>query len=431
MGPQLLAIVVGLAVLGVVLLYLFFTHNTVICEPNEVVILSGRRRTAKDGTTTGYRVIRGGRGFRWPIVETVSRLSLTNIPVELGIGKALTAGIIPINIDARANVKVGTKPELLDRAIERFLGKKLEDIGRVAREAIEGDLRGVIATVTPEQANADRVALEKRVAERAREDLAELGLVLDYFKIKDLSDEQGYLESIGRRKNAEVRRDARIAEARAEAEARTVAAEQKRAARIAETEADKVIVEHENALAVHEATLEAESRRAKERASVAGDIARVVEERELEEHRAARNRQRSIADTIVPAEAEAKALEARARGDAATILENGRATAQAVRLMQEQWDEGKTKELFLLQMLPELLDKVTTVVKDNLRIDKITVVDSGESGGGLPSYVRALTGSAVGILEQMKTAAGVDVAALLKGKDTSGNGNGTLPRELG
>jgi flotillin len=253
-------------------------------------------------------------------------------------------------------------------------------------------------------------------------------LVLDFVKIQNLSDDQGYLEAIGRKKNAEVVKNAKIAEVTAEAEARVIAAEQKRKGSVAEAEAEMVIVEAENKLRVHRAQLAAETNQAEQRAKVAGDIARVEEEQRLETARVELNRKHCEADTVVPAEAEKLATELKARGQAAKIFENGKATAEAIRLMHEQWQNGNTRELFLIQMLPELLHTLTKVVADNLHIEKLTVLDSG-NGNGLPTHVRGLTGSAIMILEQLKNTIGLDLPGLLQNVVQKYNGS-DIPKEL-
>ena len=115
---------------------------------------------------------------------------------------------------------------------------------------------------------------------------------------------------------------------------------------------------------------------------------------------------------------------------AAKILEDGRATAEAIKLMRDQWQDGHTRDLFLIQMLPELVDKITRVVADNLHIDKLTVLDSG-NGNGLPAHVKNLTGTAVSILEGLKTATGIDLPAILNKTDNQQKTNGAeIPKEL-
>ncbi len=425
---QMTGIAIGLGVLGALLLIIFLKANIVLCQPSELVVLAGRQRRRPDGTKVGYRVIRGGRGFKWPLVESVARLPLTTIPVEVQLPNAMSQGMIPLTVEGRATVKLaGRAEEGMDAAIERFLGKGPDAVTKTARQALEGAIRGIVATMTPEQANTQRLELAKQAAERAQADLKRLGVVLDFLQIQEISDEQGYLAAIGRQQNAAVQRDAKIAEARAEAEARQVAAEQQRLGRGAEIDAELQIVAAENGLAVKRADLEAGANQARERASVAGDIARTEEKVQLEERRIQLSEKKQEAETLIPARAARKAEELKAQGAAARILEDGKATAGAVELMRAQWQEGESRDLFLIRLMPELLDQVTRVVSENLRIDKLTILDGG-NGEGLPTYVKNLTNSAVTLLEQVKNATGIDLAKLAESKGDDDKG---LPRQLG
>ena len=86
-------------------------------------------------------------------------MSLETMPIEIELDGALTKGIIPLNVAGMANIKVaGAEEEGLSNAVERFLGKRREDVARIARETLEGSLRGVLATLTPEEANTEVVA---------------------------------------------------------------------------------------------------------------------------------------------------------------------------------------------------------------------------------------------------------------------------------
>ena len=415
----MIGIWIAIAIFAILLILAFIKANLRICHPNEILVFSGRKRKLKDGTEVGYRVIKGGRGLKIPIIESVTRLPLTIIPIDIELSGALTNGLIPVNIEAMANIKIaGREQEGLSNALERFLGKNLNDISQIARENLEGSLRGVLATLTPEEANNNRLEFAEKVVQQARDDLGRLGLVLDTFKIKHLSDNEGYLNAIGRKKNAEVRRDAEIAEAIAEAESKQVAAEAKRKGNVAEAEANVNIVEAENTLRVRKADLAAEALRTEAKAKVAGDIARIEEEKTLETQRIEMNKNKYEADVIVPAQAEKEAMVLKAIGDAASIVEDGKATSEAVRVMRQEWEKEDTRELFLIQQLPDILDKVTRVVSDNLAIDKVTIVDSG-NGQGIPSYVKGVTGSIVAIFEQIKNATGLDIPEILQTRSKS------------
>ncbi len=403
-----------IAALVVMIVVAFIKTNLKICEPNEVMIFSGRRYKYKD-TVRGYRVIKGGRALKIPFVETVSRMSLNAIPIDMDIQGALTKGIIPVHIKAMANVKIaGTEEQGLGNAIERFLGKGPQVIVSVAKEIIEGTIRGVIATMMPEEANANRLAFSQQVAKEARADLERMGLILDTFKVQKIEDDKGYLEAIARKKNAEVQRDARIVEAQAHAEASTRESEARKLAEIAEIEARKSVVEAERGFRVQQADWTAHANRAEERAKLAGEISRMEHMKELEEKRAEANKLKYEAEVVIPAQAEKEALINRAMGQAAFTFEEGKAKAEALRLLREQWERQDSKDLFMIQLLPELVEKVTKVIASNLTIEKLTVLDGGD-GGGVPHLVGSLAGSVHSFLEQIKTLVGLDVAKVIEG----------------
>jgi flotillin len=426
---QIIGIAIFLGVIAIILLIIFIKSNVIVCHPNEIVIISGRKRKSAEGKTLGYRVIRGGRGFKWPFIESVSKLPLTSRTIKVNPEKVLCSGMIPIDIEGRANIKLAGRVENgLDNAIERFLGKSEDVIDKTAQQIIEGNLRGVIAGVTPEEANTNRINLVKSAVQNSRNELNQLGIVLDSFQVLSISDEHGHLEAIGRKRNAEVIRDAKVAEAKANAEARTVDAQQNKVGREAEIKSQLEVVKKENELAVTQANLKAEANKADRKAELAGAIAKAEEKIKLKTLHVDISSKYQEADVIVPAQAKKKALQLEAEGQAAKILEDGKATARAIELMAEQWDNGETHDLYMIRMLPELFDKATRVIADNLHVDKLTILDGGSDGGeGLPNYVKNLTKSAVVLMEQLKNATGMDLTKFAQ--ENSGNPPVNLPPE--
>ncbi|MEL7122092.1 MAG: SPFH domain-containing protein [Bacteroidota bacterium] len=414
-SAQIIGIAIFFGAIAILLLIAFIRTNVVICKPNEIVIISGRQRTTKDGQKVGYRILRGGRGFKWPFIESVSRLSLNTRAIKVNLSKVLCQGMIPVEIEGRANIKLaGRVEEGMENAIERFLGKTEDSIDKTAQQVIEGNLRGIMAAYSPEAANTKRIEVMRSTMTEARTELKNLGLVLDSFQILSIFDDHGHLEAIGRKRNAEVIRDARIAEARADAEARQVTAEQKKLGREAEITSELDIVKKENDLTITRYNLQAEENKANQQAIVAGDIARTQEKITLENLRVQLSAQKQEAETIIPAKAKKQAMELEAQGVSARILEDGKATAKAVELMLEQWQDGNAHDLFMIRMLPDLFDKATRVIADNLHIEKLTILDGGEGGEGVPNYVQNLTNSAVTLIEQLKNATGVDLTDLAK-----------------
>ena len=397
--PVFIAIVFFATILGII------QANLKICQPNEVLIFSGKKRRLSDGSTLGYRVIKGGRAFRWPVIERVDRLLLNTIPIDLMVSNAYSKGGIPLTVRAIANVKIASNEPEINNAVERLLGKPLNEVQGIAKETLEGNLRGVLATLTPEEVNEDRLKFAKTLVDEADNDLSALGLQLDTLKIQSVEDDRGYLDAIGRQRTAQLIAHAEIAEA-----------QQQEQAKLAQAKADKSIAEAENEVRIVKAQLDADAEAEEAKVSIAARVSEARAEQELAEQEItlAEKRQQSL--VVVKAEAERKAKEEIAKGDAARILEDGQAEVEILRRKLELWKQagGDAERLFLIQMLPEIMKQVVSTV-DNLQIDKITVVDGGQggSGTGVPAVFSQIAGSTPALLESLKASTGIDVAGML------------------
>ena len=147
-----------------------------LCQPNEVLVISGGKRRV-GAKTVGYRLVQGGRGFIFPLFERVERLDLTNMIIDIRVQGAYSKGGIPLNVEGVANVKIASSEPVIANAIERFLGKPRQEIMAVARETLEGNLRGVLATLTPEEVNQDRVKFAQSLLLEAGEDLSGVAIL--------------------------------------------------------------------------------------------------------------------------------------------------------------------------------------------------------------------------------------------------------------
>src|SRR5438067_456362 len=230
---------VVIAVLGVAAFFIIVTvlKNTYVCAPSEVLIFSGRKGRIADGKEIGFRIVRGGRATRMPLVEIVDRMALTNMAIELAVQNAFSRGGVPLNVVAVANIKIPSEEPLLHNALERFLGCTREQIIFVAKDTLEGNLRGVIAELTPEEINQKKDMFQQKLIDEAHRDMQRLGLVLDNLQIQNISDEVGYLTSVGRVRGAQVRKNAKIGEVRAQASALVQKANNGMEAEIAKIEA--------------------------------------------------------------------------------------------------------------------------------------------------------------------------------------------------
>ena len=418
-----------IAVLAVLFVIMIVSSLIVICPPNRVAVISGRTRTLSDGRTVGYRILKGGRTLRIPILEKVSWMDLNTIPLEVSVTNAYSKGAIPLNVQGIANVKVSSAEGLLENAAERFLDRPTEQIGQIAKETLEANLRGVLATLSPEEVNEDRLKFSHQLIDEADDDIKTLGLELDVMKIQNVTDDNQYLDSVGRRLTAEVVKQARVAEAERMAESEAAEAAARERAQIATVQADKNIVEEQNQLRVRTAELEAIAKAKEEEASVAGDIARATAEQELEQQRIELERRRLEADVVTPAKANLEAKQLAAQAEAAKIIEDGKAQVEVFQRLTEQYqaagDDGQ--RIFVLNMLPELVDKIVSTV-NNVDIDRVAIVDNGGGqGGGIPGLVSQLPGAVVSLTEQIEAATGVDILGSMRSDQAESEPDSELP----
>jgi flotillin len=408
-------VIIVLGAVGLVLVFTvvsFVSRFLLICPPNEVIVLSGRKRRLPDGSEVGYRIIRGGRAFRVPIMERAARLSLETIPLNLTVQNAYSAGGIPLRVDAVANVKIASSEPLLGNAVERFLAKGMNEVHQIAKETLEGNLRGVLATLTPEEVNEDRLKFAQSLIEEADQDLGALGLKLDTLKIQNVSDDAGYLDSIGRRKTAEVLSAARTAEAERQAEAEEAEAESKRRGEVARAKAAQAIEVETTNLRIKKAELEKAAVVKEQEALVAGEKARAKFEQEAEQERILLQQKKLMADVIEPARAKREAMELEAKGDAASILEDGQAKVRVLKEMIETYRAaaGDGEKVFMLNMLPDIVRELARTV-DKVTVDRVSVIDSGGNGNGsgLGRFVSQFPSAVISLSEQIENATGVDI----------------------
>jgi len=402
MDPTLLIIVAVIAVaFGAIALSI--KSLLIICQPSEVVIFSGPVRRADQ--KVGYRAIRGGRGLRIPLLEKVAFMDLTNIIVTVAVRGAYSRDGIPLNIEGVANIKIDGDPPGLDNAVERLLGKSKEEIINLARETLEGNLRGVLAKLTPQEVNEDKEKFAAELIEEAEVDLQALGLALDTLKIQTVSDEVGYLDAIGRVPSAQLIRDARKAEADQTAEAKVQEAQNLFLTRVAQLKADRGYVEAEAEKRIIAAQTRRAAEMAREKSTIDAQIARAKAELQVQAARIEQTRFQLDADVVAPAAAYKAEREAQARADVAKIKEQGEATARGMTHLATVWTaaDGRAREVFVMEKLRTLIGIVVGTV-DNVKVDKLTVVgDNAASAGQVAS-----------LLEQLKSAGDVDLPALVK-----------------
>ncbi len=410
------AVIGGAVTLFVVLVALNLISRWMIriCRPNELLVVTGSRSNQGQEGVKGYRVVaNGGWTFVKPILETARRMDVTLLPVLVEVNNAYSKGGTPLNIQAIANVKVSSDPAVRNNAIERFLGRDSAEIVQVAKENLEGNLRSVLAQLTPEQVNEDRLRFAEQIADEVGQDLRRLGLQLDTLKIQSVSDDVDYLNSISRRRVAQIVRDAEIAEAEAIGQAERLEAEMEEVAEVVRTEAETVVLEKDNAVRTKVAQMEKQARSEEERTTAAELEAQARAQQKLQKVRSDLERLRLQAEEVLPAQAEQKARELRARGKAAATAEDVKASALVNDLLTQVWDEaGSTAELvFLLQQIEMVLEQATRLPA-RMTLKRITSLD-GNDATSLASLVALNHVVVRQFFEQVKEILGIDLLATL------------------
>ena len=355
-----------------------------ICQPSEVLIFAGLRRTTGTGQKVGYRTVRGGSALRIPLLEEVMRLDLSNMIIDLRVDNAYSKGGIPLNVSGVANIKISGDEPGIHNAIERLIGKSQDEIRHIAKETLEGNLRGVMSSLTPEQLNEDKITFARTLLEEAEDDLQKLGLVLDTLQIQNISDDVRYLDSIGRKQLVELKRDSRIAEAEAKSQSLVKQAENNRITALRRLDKDLAIATAN----AEKRTTDALTRRAavvaEVEASVGADLARAEAEVPVQQERIKQVTEQLQADIVAPAESECQTMIAEAKGEAATIVEQGRSQAEGLQDLVESLKRSgdDAKRLFLLQKLEPLLTMLSETVQP-IEVEEVNLVAQKDGGNTL------------------------------------------------
>ncbi len=401
---------VALFALVLVVLFIVVTVQKLlgVSSPNEALIFSGTTRRVGD-RQVGYRFVRGGRAMRRPLIERVDRLDLSMFTVVVHVTGAFSKGGIPLTIQGVANIKLPGEEPLLSNAVERFLGRSREEIYHVAKETLEGNLRGVLASLTPEEVNEDKMRFAHTLLEEAEHDMSRMGLMLDTLKIQNVTDEVNYLASIGRIRGAKLNMEQATAEASAQADALVQQARNWSASEVARLEADLNVAREETAKRIADAKSRREALINEARGEVVADIAQIRAETERQRARALREKRRLDADVVQPALAQHRAAEEQARGEAANTLERGRAEAASLKELVQAYNVGGSgaREVLALQNLLPLLANVAGA-HHALSIRKLSVLPSSSAAGA------ELARSAIGATEQIRAATGVDLMGVAK-----------------
>ncbi|MDQ0219595.1 flotillin family protein [Peribacillus cavernae] len=473
-------VVAVVAFLLIALLGIFITKYRT-AGPDEALIVTGsylgNKNVHVDESGNKIKIVRGGGTFVFPVFQQSEPLSLLSSKLEVSTPEVYTEQGVPVMADGVSIIKIGNTISEIATAAEQFLGKAKQDREQEAREVLEGHLRSILGSMTVEEIYKNREKFSQEVQRVASQDLAKMGLIIVSFTIKDVRDKNGYLDSLGKPRIAQVKRDADIATAEADKETRIKRAAAAKEAQKAELERATEIAEAEKINKLKIAEYRREQDIAKAKADQAYDLEtarskqevteqemqiKIVERQkqiELEEKEILRREkqydsevkkkadadryaveQAASADKmkqITEADANQYRIEAMAKAEAERVRMDGLAKAEAqraqgtteaeiIRLKGVAEAEAKQKiaEAFeqfgqaavmdmILKMLPEYAKEVAKPLGS---IDKITVVDTGSSGPN--SGANKVTGYATNLMatlqESLKASSGIDVKELIE-----------------
>ena len=473
-------IIIGIVVfiIGLMVCVYIFKYKT--AGPDEALIVTGsylgKKNVHTDESGNKIKIIRGGGAFIFPVFQQSKPLSLLSSKLDVTTPEVYTEQGVPVMADGTAIIKIGGSISEIATAAEQFLGKDKSDRENEAREVLEGHLRSILGSMTVEEIYKNRDKFSQEVQRVASQDLAKMGLVIVSFTIKDVRDKNGYLESLGKPRIAQVKRDADIATAEADKETRIMRAQAAQEAKKAELERATQIAEaeKENQLKVAEfrreqdiakaradQAYELESARAKQEVTEQEMQVKIIERQkqiELEEREILRREkqydsevkkkadaeryaieQRAVAEKtkqIAEADAEKYRVETQAQAQAERVRLDGIAKADAERAqgtaeaeiirlrgLAEAEAKEKIAEAFeqfgqaaildmVVKMLPEYAREVAAPLGN---IDKITVVDTGGGANGGAGKVTAYATDLMSSLQEtLKASSGIDLKNLLE-----------------
>jgi flotillin len=431
--------------------------------PNQVLVVSGGRHRVVDADGTqrdvGFRIVKGGGTFVMPVKEKVDILSLEILTIDVQTPEVYTSKGVPVRVDGVAQIKIKGDDVSIRTASEQFLSKTTDEIKSVAMQTLEGHLRAILGTMTVEEIYQNRDAFASKVQEVAAGDMANMGLGIVSFTIRDIRDSQGYLDALGKPRIAQVKRDAQIAQAEADRDAMIKSSQATQAGQEAKFAADAKIAEAQRDYQSNVYQYQATVNQKKAEAELAYDLQKfktgqlvkveevqvsIVEKQkqiELQQQEILR-RQRELEATVQkPADAEryrvetlanatkfqleteaagaasaakakgfasadvskatgmaeAEANKARGLAEAAVIEAQGKATASAMQAKAESFKQYN--EAAVIEMIVRVLPEVAGKISEPLgKTEKMVIINSGNGPGGGASK---LTGDVTQIIAQL------------------------------
>ncbi|MAB60218.1 MAG: flotillin [Verrucomicrobiales bacterium] len=436
---------IGVISLAVILLgmIIFFFSRYQKCPSDRILVVYGK--TAKGASS---KCMHGGATFVWPVIQAFEYLDLTPIPIDIPLEGALSKQNIRVNTPSTFTVGISTDPGVMANAAERLLGLQLTQVRDLAKDIIFGQMRVVIAGMEIEAINADRDQLIDRISDGVEGELRKVGLRLINVNIQDVTDDSGYLDALGKEAASRATNDAKIQVAERERDGNIGEASAQREQRVQVSAAQAAAVEGENLAKVKVAESDAARREREAEAERLASAAEKVKsaqaleeayasEQKAETARSEREKATQYANVVVPAEIEKAKIETLAEADAEKIRRLKKGEADGIQAIMESEARGTLAALqakaqgfgdivkvsggaddatllLVTEQLPDLIQEQVKAIS-NLKIDSVTVWDSGKGDDGKNDTANFMSGlvGALPPLHQLTKNVGIELPEFL------------------
>ena len=295
------------------------------------------------------RILIGKAGWRFPFLERVDKLPLNVMQVDVKTSEAVpTNEFINVSVDGVANIKISSRPELLNRAAESLLGLRPDAMVTLVTQVLEGNMREIVGSVGLKEMVQDRQGVARKITENVVPDMEKLGIEVVNFNIQNFRDAAGTIENMGIDNVEQIRKNAQIAKANAQRDIAIATAEAQQQANAVRAEAEKKIAVQNAELAVQQSDMQVRSDTKKAEADAAYAIQQETQRKTIEITKAnadiaRKEKESELADREIALQERKLDAEIRKQADAMKYQVEKEAESQLIKRQREA--EAKKYEM--------------------------------------------------------------------------------------
>ena len=287
------------------------------------------------------RILIGKAGWRFPFLERIDKLPLNVMQVDVKTSEAVpTNEFINVSVDGVANIKISSRPELLNRAAESLLGLRPDAMVTLVTQVLEGNMREIVGSVGLKEMVQDRQGVARKITENVVPDMEKLGIEVVNFNIQNFRDAAGTIENMGIDNVEQIRKNAQIAKANAQRDISIATAEAQQQANAVRAEAEKKIAVQNAELAVQQSDMQVRSDTKKAEADAAYAIQQETQRKTIEITKAnadiaRKEKESELADREIALQERKLDAEIRKKADAMKYQAEKEAEAQLITRQRE------------------------------------------------------------------------------------------------